>query len=268
MIDSAGNNGTFPWNLRFPNPFHPSLSRSNLELNHLLLSNCSQQRGSPEDMESVRWTSGWSGLVPEIVMTISSVVVFFFGQKRTMLYKSNPWKLEWEATGPLEFTWRFKYLMCDVVLFVSVHAISLRLQHFFSYTCILIYPTCEGRIQKIWIHKTSHLWPTSHSWTTTIWRSKRQLPTLWWKDTPSIQNPTHSTYWRFRLLVLVAVTNINQICIYLNLCVCKYIYICVSCLNNILDMYINIHNIIYMHYCIIHNVTYGNWLTCARVSLL
>lgn len=83
MIDSAGNNGTFPWNLRFPNPFHPSLSRSNLELNHLLLSNCSQQRGSPEDMESVRWTSGWSGLVPEIVMTISSVLVFFFGQKRT-----------------------------------------------------------------------------------------------------------------------------------------------------------------------------------------
>lgn len=164
MIESAGNNGTFPWNLRFPNPFHPSLSRSNLELNHLLLSNCSQQRGSPEDMESVRWTSGWSGLVPEIVMTISSVLVFFFGQKRTMLYKSNPWKLEWKAIGPLEFTWRFKYLMCDVVLFVSVHAISIRLQHvFLKHMHFDISNLWGENSTKIWIHKDSHQWPTSHS---------------------------------------------------------------------------------------------------------
>ena len=164
MIESAGNNGTFPWNLRFPNPFHPSLSRSNLELNHLLLSSCSQQRGSPEDTESVRWTSGWSGLVPEIVMTISSVLVFFFGQKRTMLYKSNPWKLEWKAIGPLEFTWRFKYLMCDVVLFVSVHAISIRLQHvFLKHMHFDISNLWGENSTKIWIHKDSHQWPTSHS---------------------------------------------------------------------------------------------------------
>ena len=162
-----------------------------------------------------------------------------------MLYKSNSWKLEWEAIGPLEFTWRFKYLMCDVVVFVSVHAISIRFSaRFFWNTCILIISNLWGEISKKYASTRNH---TSDQ-PVILWTTRNDNSQLFdIKILPASKIHPHSTYWRFRLLVLVAVTNINHICIYLNLCVCIY----VSCLNNILDMYTYTqynNNIIYMHY--------------------